>query len=466
MSFLYELWKRKWLFAAIATGVLVAALPTPEGLSRSGQTILAIAAGSVVIFVTEAVPLPTVALLIAILQVVFLGMDSTAVARTYMNDSVFFIMGSLMLAVAFVKQRLDRRLAYFLLKVTKGSVDGFAFSILAVSAGLAALIGEHTVAAILLPVCLVVLRTVQEREGTDKALTALLLFSLAYGCTIAGAGTPSGGARNAILIEYFDSMLGIHFGYLEWIVIAFPILLLLVPAIWLIIRKLNPPHTKSLSRVLEKLKTEVHQSGDLGTKDWLTIGIFLLTLALWLTMSSAWGLGIVALTGAALCLATGCVEWHDLNMGVNWGAVLLFASAMSVGSAMIETRAANWLAVNFLGMMNAIGLGSGIALIIAIALMVTAVNNVMSSGAAVAIMAPVTIEIALRSGVNPVLMGFVTVIAAAFGFLTVGGHPALTIVYSAGYLPAREFLRMGWKITLVSVVILVLYALTWLALVA
>jgi len=67
-------------------------------------------------------PLPTVALLIVVGEILLLGLESTQVAKSLMTDSVLFIMGSLMLAVAIVKQKLDKRLAFGVLGRAKTSV--------------------------------------------------------------------------------------------------------------------------------------------------------------------------------------------------------------------------------------------------------------------------------------------------------------------------------------------------------
>ncbi|MBO34022.1 MAG: anion transporter, partial [Rhodospirillaceae bacterium] len=75
-------------------------LPAPEDLSRAGMVVLSMSVVAIILYVTEPVPLPTVALLIVIGQVLLLGLDSSDVAGSLMNDSVLFIMGSLMLAVA------------------------------------------------------------------------------------------------------------------------------------------------------------------------------------------------------------------------------------------------------------------------------------------------------------------------------------------------------------------------------
>jgi sodium-dependent dicarboxylate transporter 2/3/5 len=463
-TFLYEIWKRKWLFAAFAIGILIAILPAPEGLSRQGLYILAISAGAVVIYITEPVPLPTVALLIAVIQVLLGVSGPKVLAKSYMSDSVFFIMGSSMIAVAFVKQKLDRRIAYLLLRAAGGKTNRFAVGVMVTASLTASLIGQHTVAAIMLPVCLVVIRAVSDREGEDYLLTSLLLLSLAYGCTIAGIGTPSGGARNAIMIQYLQDLVkpAIHVSYLEWVIIAYPMLLLTIPVLAVIIKFSFKPRVTDLSRVAARLRTEVESTGAMSPQEWLTLAIFGLTLFLWLTTSSAIGLGTVAFIGAALYLVCGLVEWRDYNNGVSWGVVLLYAAAMSIGAAMVETGAAAWVAHTYLGFLSAAGFGSGIALLISIALLVTLVTNTMSSGAAVAVLAPITLEIAVLAHLNPLVMGFVTAIASAFGFISVASHPGVTTVYSAGYLPAGDFLRHGWKIALACLIILAIYSATYL----
>jgi sodium-dependent dicarboxylate transporter 2/3/5 len=463
-TFLYEIWKRKWLFAAFAVGIVIAILPAPEGLSRQGLYVLAISAGSVIIYITEPVPLPTVALLIGVIQVLLGVSEPKHLAKSYMSDSVFFIMGSSMIAVAFVKQKLDRRIAYLLLRAAGGRTSHFAVGVMVTAAITASLVGQHTVAAIMLPVCLVVIRAVSNREGDDRMLTSLLLFSLAYGCTIAGIGTPSGGARNVIMIQYWQDLIkpAIQVNYFEWVIIAYPMLLLTIPVVAVITILSFKPRVTDLSRVAARLRTEVESSGAMSAKEWLTLAIFSVTLVLWLTTSSTIGLGTVAFIGAVLYLICGLVEWRDYNNGVSWGVVLLYAAAMSIGAAMIETGAAAWVAHAYLGFMSTLGLGAGIALLVSVAVLITLVTNTMSSGAAVAVLAPISLEIASLAHINPLVMGFVTAIAAAFGFISVASHPGITTIYSAGYLPASDFARHGWKIALACLIILAIYSSTYL----
>lgn len=148
----YYFWEKRWFFFAMALGFAMLAMPQPDGLTREGQIVLTMSVVATILFVTEPVPLPTVALLIIVRQVILLGLESTTVAKTLMTDSVLFIMGSLMLAVAVVKQKLDIRIAWLIVRVTRTKTSHICFGISVVSGILASFIGEHTVAAMMLPV--------------------------------------------------------------------------------------------------------------------------------------------------------------------------------------------------------------------------------------------------------------------------------------------------------------------------
>src|SRR6266540_3401268 len=96
-GFLYWALQHKWLLVAFVAGGLLLILPAPAGLSPNGREALVIALVAMILFITEPIPLPTIALLIAVFQVLFSIATPTQVAHTFMNDSVFFILGSLML---------------------------------------------------------------------------------------------------------------------------------------------------------------------------------------------------------------------------------------------------------------------------------------------------------------------------------------------------------------------------------
>lgn len=426
-------------------------------LTSEGMTVLAITLMSVIFFITEPIPLPTVPLLIAVLQVVA-GINSpNAVARSFMSDAVFFIMGSLMLAVALVKQNLDKRIALMILRFTGPKIERVTFGIIAVSAFVSSVIGEHTVAAMMLPVVLSLIRLTAEKPDNIRNLSTLLLLSIAYAGNVASLGTPSGGARNVMMMDYWDRLYNIQISYFEWVQFAYPLALLQVPLLWFVLLKVFPPEVRDLSDAVYILQQQVKEEGKMRGSDWLAVAIFLLTFSLWMTASTTLGLGIIALLGVSLYLICGLIRWEDLNGSVNWGVVLLYAGALSLGVAMRSTGAAQWVAQNIVSLVQILPTSSDIPLFLASIGVMIIGANILGQGPATAVLGPILLSMAEISHTSLVAAGFTTALASAIVKLTVIGSPACAIVYSSGYLRAGDFLKGGWRMLLLSAILLLCF---------
>lgn len=461
------LWERRWFFIALAVGAFMMQLPPPEGLDRRGLIVLSMSVVAIILFVTEPVPLPTVALMIVLGQVTLLGIDSDKVARSLMSDSVLFIMGSLMLAVAVVKQKLDTRIAFLIVRFTGTKTSNVCIGISLVSGVLASVIGEHTVAAMMLPVAITLITLTSDNPKDVRGLAAVLLFSISYGCSIAGIGTPSGGARNAIMIGYWKEFFydptnpetqKYIVDYIKWTLYCYPIFLAQLPFVTFILFTAFKPKQSNITRAVVKLRQRIEAQGPMKATDYVSIVMFAMMLAGWLMFSDSLGLGTVAIFGAVAFLVVGLVRWEDVNSGVNWGVVLLYAAAISLGVEMKDSGAALWVANSFLGVLSPLGIDSGPALWLAISTLTTAVTNTMSNGAAVAVLGPITLKMATAAGESPILIGFITAVSSAFAYLTVIGTPACTIVYASGYLKTTDFLVVGYRMVIVSTIILILAA--------
>lgn len=460
---LYYFWEKRWFFIALAVGAGLLSVPTPENLSREGLIVLTMSVVATILFVTEPVPLPTVALMIIVGQVLLLGLESTQVAKSLMTDSVLFIMGSLMLAVAVVKQKLDKRIAWLIVRMTGTKTSRICFGISVVSGILASFIGEHTVAAMMLPVGITLITLTSDDPKKVRNLAAVLLFSISYGCSVAGIGTPSGGARNAIMIGYWKEFFydptnpetfKFIIDYVTWMLYAYPVFLLQLPLVTVILLFTFKPEYRDLSRAVVKLRAEVEVEGPLKPGDWVAIGFFFLILCGWVFISSDIGMGTVAVIGAIAFLVAGLVKWEDINSGVNWGVVLLYGAAISLGVQMKDTGAAEWVASNFLSLLTPIGADEGIGLWAAVSVLTTTVTNTMSNGAAVAVLGPIVLKLASVAGESPIIVGFITAVSSAFAYFTVVGTPACTIVYASGYLKTTDFLKVGWKMCVMSIIVM------------
>ncbi|RTZ74355.1 MAG: anion transporter, partial [Candidatus Neomarinimicrobiota bacterium] len=153
-NFLFWATQKKWFLITMLVGAILYLLPTPSGLTLEGYRIIIIVITAFMMIITEPIPLPGVAIYILVMEVV-LGIGSPEeISKSFMNDAVFFIMGSLMLAVAIVQQGWDKRIALGIIRLTGNKTKNIVFGFTAISAIMSSFIGEHTVAAIMLPIAM------------------------------------------------------------------------------------------------------------------------------------------------------------------------------------------------------------------------------------------------------------------------------------------------------------------------
>jgi sodium-dependent dicarboxylate transporter 2/3/5 len=437
-------------------GMVLLILPTPSGLTLEGYRTIIIVITALMMIITEPIPLPAIAMYILITEVYFGIGDANEIASSFMNDAVFFIMGSLMLAVAIVKQGWDTRIALGIIKLTGNKTANIVFGFTAISAILSSFIGEHTVAAIMLPIGMTLIRFTSDDPKQVSNLSAVLLFSIAYGALVGSIGTPSGGGRNAIMLTYFRDY-NLSISYLEWMVKVYPLVIIQIPIIAWVLQKSFIPEYPRLDSGVRKLMVQVAKSRQMTGRNTVAAFIFILVFLGWVFFSESIGLGTIALTGVLFYMVAGFVRWEDLNRNTHWGVIILFGATISLGFNIKQTGAALWLANEVIKLFGSLMDSFPFLADSIVVLITTILANVLSSSATVAVLGPIT----LNMGDDAMHLGLVTVIASAFGYFTAVAAPACTIIYSSGMVKAKDFLKVGWKVGLISMIILVIYANTY-----
>jgi len=451
-NFLFWVTRKKWLIVSFVFSILLFYLPSPEGLGSEAHRTLIIVLVALTLIISESIPLPAVAILILIMEVI-LGVDTAdGVASSFMSDAVFFIMGSLMLAVAIVYQGLDKRLALGVINITGNKTWRIVLGFLTISALLSSFIGEHTVAAMMLPVALALIRNAGMDTRKATKLSTILLFSIAYGCAIGSIGTPSGGGRNVIMIGYLSDFGIAEISYLDWMKFAYPMLVLEIPIAALILWYTFTPEQKIMDSSVRKLKVQVAKTGKMTVNQIMAIVIFFIVFLGWIFLSPFIGLGIVALIGVFLYLTFGLIDWQEISNNTNWSVILLFGSAISLGIQMRETGAAFWVAERTLQYLEIIFQDESIVRWFVSVVMTGLLTNLLSNAATVAVFGPIVLDM----GGNPVITGIMTSIASAFSYLTIVASPTCMIIHSTGLITSGDYLKAGWKLFIMSIVLLLL----------
>lgn len=453
---LYQIEYRRWLFFALFLALIIHFAPAPGNLGPEAKSILGIVAMTITLVIAEPVPLPVLAFLIVVLEVLFRIATPAQVAQSFMSDSVIFIGGSLMLALAVVKQSLDKRILFFILRVARGSVYWTVAVLVALSGLLASLMGEHAVAAVMLPVALILIRFC--RDLRLQGLDVILLMAVAYGCGLAAIGTPSGGARNAIMLNYWDSLSGFTVSYFEWMIFMVPLAVVQVVILFFVLTRVYPPRGGSLVRAYARLREDLAEQKQLGTEDWVTIGILGVTLFLWILLSRDFGLGAISMVGVLLCIITGVLNWEDINHDLNWGTIILYASIISIGLWMDATGAADWIAGGLHALTGSLNIHGGLGFILVVSVIGIIGGSVLATGPAIAILGPVVLKQAELNDFSPLVVGMVLVASCSSGNFTPMSSPACTIVYGSGLVNRGEYVRIGSWMALISLLLITLFA--------
>jgi solute carrier family 13 (sodium-dependent dicarboxylate transporter), member 2/3/5 len=439
---------------------------------------VAIAMGVFVVtcFLTECIPLPAVAFCIGLI-LVFTGVVSRKeVAMLYWSDACWFIMGSLMFAAAFVKTGVDKRVCMAMFKkLAVPSTKWITLIFFLIISPLAAFISDHALAAMFLPIGMLLYQNSLTNEvPEDKELAKLLMISIAMACNIGGPGAPSGGARNVIMMTYLTDMFGVDIGYFQWVTYCFPFVIVMIPFTWFITNLRFRPKIVSLAPAMEHLKTEIDKMGGWNRKQIWALIIFVIMLFGWFTEKIFFnmgiypirlGIGVIAVAGAVAYILTGVVNWRDYQEKVDWGVVWLYAGAIIFGRTLDSTGAAYWLARSVIDFLSQFGMEAGLPLMMISNGLTSILTNLMADGPAAASVGPIALNMAgmVHPGTTYLpFMAMATAISSSFAYCLIIGTPPNAIVYASGYLEPKDYLRVGIPIFFVAnVVLLFLTGVYW-----
>jgi len=421
-------------------------------------------------FMTECIPLPGVAFCIGLILVFTGVVTRKEVAMLYWSDACWFIMGSLMFAAAFVKTGVDKRMCLMMFKkLAVPNVKWVTLIFFIIIAPLAAFISDHALAAMFLPIGMLLYQNSLTREvPEDKELAKMLMIAIAMACNIGGPGAPSGGARNVIMMTYLNDMFGFDIGYFQWVTYCFPFIVVMIPIAWFTVNWRFKPRITSLAPAMKQLQREIGKMGGWNSKQIWALIIFVVMVYGWFTEKVFYnmgiypvrlGIGVIAVAGAVAYLLTGVVNWRDYQERVDWGVVWLYAGAIIFGRTLDSTGAAYWLARSVIDGLAPLGMDAGLPLM-AISNGLTAVlTNLMADGPAAAAVGPIALNMAGLVHPGSTFLPFMamgTAIASSFAYCLIIGTPPNAIVYASGYLEPKDYLRVGIPMWFFANVLIVL----------
>ena len=451
-------WK-KYLFMAIGIILFVVVFyspPWPDAIDPEGKAfVLSIEGkGSLAVFllaatwwVFEVVPIGVTSLTIGVLQVLFFIRPAKEAFKDFMDPSVLFIFGSIVVGLVFTKTGLTRRIAYKMLGIVGERTSMILLGCFVLTALLTHIMAHTAVAATIYPLLVAIYSMYGEGEKPTK-FGKCLFIGMAY---VAGAGsiiTLLGAARGAVALGFFSEVAGKTIGFFELSYYMFPIGWLMTFLLWGMFMLFLKPEKATIPGLRERAKRLSEEMGRISRKEVIAaiiVGSAILVLGVSAVMKSMVPGFVpphktaVLLTSTILFFATGLLDINDLE-SIPWNIILLFAGAMSIGFCLWQTGAAEWMAVNWLTMFKE---STGFVFVMSIAFFVMIMTNFIMNVAAIAISLPVALVIAPYLGVTGEVIVFASLVVAGMPFLLLVGAAPNAIAYDSKQFTTGEFFMWG-----------------------
>ncbi len=154
-------------------------------------------------------------------------------------------------------------------------------------------------------------------------------------------------------------------------------------------------------------------------------------------------LPLAAMLGVFLVFITGCLTPEEAYQEVEWKAIILIGSLLSLGVAMEHTGTAKYLAQQIVDL---VGPDKPFLLLTAFFAMTVFLTQPMSNQAAAIVILPIAIQTAIHAGFNPRSFAMMIAVAASCSYLT-PLEPACLMVYGPGRYRFVDFLKLGSFLT-------------------
>jgi len=471
---------RRWtgLGAGLALFAAVLASPAPDGLSPDAWTTAGVGLLMACWWITEALPIAATSLVPLVFFPVLGIRDVGEAASPYANPLIFLFMGGFIIAVAMQRWNLHRRVALAIVQRVGTRPERVVIGFIIACALLSMWVSNTATALMMLPTGLSVIEITRERlqRSPDAPFNfgVVLVLAIAYACNIGGVGTLIGTPPNAILAGFASESYGIEIGFAQWMTIGVPVMLVLLPLMYLILIRVFPIAIDSLPGGSDVIEEERQKLGPLSTAETRVAIVFGATAALWifrpLLSSIVPGLSDagIAMTASLILFALPAgggedrriLTWEEAER-LPWGVLLIFGGGLSLASAIEGTGLAAWIGegVGLLAGWPALGV-----VLVAVALIVF-LTEITSNTATTATFLPILGAIAIGIGQNPLLLAVPAAMAASCAFMLPVATPPNAIVYGSNLFTIPQMSRAGLWINVVSIVLVTALAYALLGLV-
>ena len=416
-------------------------------------TTLCVLAVAAFLFVTELIPLAVTAMAACTALGILGVLPSKQVYAGLSNSTVVLFGGMFVIGAAMFKTGLAETIGLAVVRKAGTKEVPLMGAIMLVTIILSSVSSNTGTVACLMPVVIGIAQAANIPASKE-------LMPLAVAANVGGTITMIGTPPNVIVTGALSAAGLPSFGFFEFALIGVPLSVIVLAYMLTIGRKTIPIKNAGAmdEEAVKAAKEEAGASDDSApkskTKMWIS-GLILVGVVVCMALNlKTVPLQTAAVTGAILCVITGCLKEKEAYAGIDWVTIFLFAGMLSVATAMDKTGAGKLIADTVVGMMGENP--NPIVLCAVLYLISNVLTQFMSNTASAALLAPIGISIAQSIGADPKPVLMAIGIAASMAYATPMATPPNTLVLGPGGFSFNDYVKVGVPLCIITFIVSVI----------
>ena len=455
--------RKHGLMVSLVVFAISMAMPSITPDNKAASRCLSLLLLIVCLWITEAIPYFSTALLVPPL-VTFMGVlrDNTEarnplpanlaaafVLEHVFNHTTMLLLGGYTISSAFSRCQLELRLASWLQVMLGQHPRLFILAVMLLGLFLSMWISNHT-APIL---CSTIIMPIVRDLPTDSRFSKSLLLGLAFACNFGGMMTPISSLQNALAVSYLEQA-GIIVSFGTWIAVAMPFSLICTFICWLLIIVVEKPDDVASIPVIVYERSSV-----IGKRNMTVMAISLLTILLFATSSLTshifGDIAIISLCFVALMFGSGMLSEVDFN-SLSWHTLILIGGGNVLGKAVESSGLLTYLT---LGITSSLPVTRPWLALLYILLFCGTIATFVSHTVASIILMPAIARIGLSMNMPEVVVigsAFAVSAAMALPFSSFPNVNSLLILddFQRPYLKVPDFIKTGLPMSLITILLI------------
>jgi L-tartrate/succinate antiporter len=470
--------------APVAVALAIALVPAPDGLAQHAWYFFAIFAGVIVGLMLEPLPGAAIGLIGVVLVTVlapFVLFAPAELAKAgfkpanasltwalsgFSNTTVWLIFAAFMFALGYEKTGLGRRIALWLVKTMGRKTLTLGYAVTIADVVLAPFTPSNTARSggTVYPVIrnLPALYGSKPNDPSSRRIGGYLMWVAIAATCITSSMFLTALAPNLLAIELINKTTKVSISWMDWFMAFAPIGIVLLLTLPLLAYVFYKPEIKGGNEVPDWARAELATMGGLSAKEIGLAALVIVALALWIFGGDFINATTVAIAVIALMVIGKVVSWDDILANKPaWNTLVWFATLVALADGLNRVGFVKWFADTIGAQMT--GVSPTLAMVLLVAVFFFTHYLFASVTAHVTAMLPVMLAVGMGiPGID--IRTFAMLLALTLGIMGVltpyatGPSP---VYYGSGYIPAKDYWRLGAIFGVIFFTVFLLVAMLW-----